>query len=337
MKKYSISLTMACAFLLALILIVMGFAGGAKSFGHFEELMTHHENHQQLLETVRLTAVSAMVAGSMAVLGIAVLVICFLHLIRRTARSQREAEILRQKNEAMEELNQKTRQLARTQRLETIGALTSSIAHEFNNLLTPIMGYSLMALEKLPAEEEELYDNILEIYNASKKAKEIISRLNDMTRKNSDNAFRQVAPDELIQKTLSVANPAKPDNVEVILDLNCWEQRIRANEIQLSQLLLNLILNGFQAMEASGGILTVSTSFDEGNIQLVVADTGCGIPKDLQNKIFEPFFTTKEAGKGTGLGLAIAAQVVEDHKGKIRVESDAGKGTTFTVRLPRNS
>ena len=235
----------------------------------------------------------------------------------------------------MEELNRRTQDLAHHQRLQTIGTLTSSIAHEFNNLLTPIMGYSLMALERLGPEEEELYDDILEIYNASRKAKDIISRLNDLSRKNTELSFREVSPDELVRKTLSVANPAKPAKVEIRLDLNCWDQRMRANEIQLNQLLLNLVLNGFHAMEQRGGIMTISTGFDENNIDIQVSDTGCGIAEEVLPQIFDPFFTTKETGRGTGLGLAIVAQVVEDHKGTIRVKSEIGKGTTFFVSLPR--
>ena len=105
--------------------------------------------------------------------------------------------------------------------METIGTLTSSIAHEFNNLLTPIMGYSLLALEKLPPEEESLYDDILEIYNASRKAKHIISRLSDLSRKNTSSTFRIACPDELVHKTLDVTNPARPKKVEAVLDLNC--------------------------------------------------------------------------------------------------------------------
>ena len=254
---------------------------------------------------------------------------------RKNSRMQKEAGILRQKNEAMEMLNSQTQKLAHRQRLETIGTLTSSIAHEFNNLLTPIMGYSMMALEKLPPEEEELYDDILEIYNTSRKAKEIISRLSDLARKNSANVFQKLSPDELIRRTLEVLRPAKPVNVEMRLRLDCGDQRINANEVQISQLLINLILNSFQAMEKEGGVLTVGTWFNEKWILIQIEDTGCGISKEDQKQIFEPFFSTKEAGKGTGLGLAIAAQVVEDHQGRIEVESSPGSGTTFLVSLPR--
>ena len=105
-------------------------------------------------------------------------------------------------------------------------------------------------------------------------------------------------------------------------------------EIQLSQLLLNLILDSFDAMGGEG-VLEISTSFDDCSVELVVRDTGCGIPQEVLPNIFEPFFTTKEAGKGTGLGLAIAAQMVEDHNGTITVESRVGEGTAFTVTLPR--
>ncbi len=112
---------------------------------------------------------------------------------------------------------------------------------------------------------------------------------------------------------------------------------ISANELQLSQLLLNLILNGFHAMQDSGGLMTVDTWFDEDSVFLSVSDTGCGIPENILPHIFDPFFTTKEEGKGTGLGLAIAAQVVEEHRGSIHVDSQVGKGSEFTVSLPRRT
>lgn len=320
---------------LALLLILTGILWGGRTFAHFELLARTHENHEQLITSMQSTALYFMICGTMVVAGLGILVTLLLHVLRRSVRIQKEAEALRRRNEEMEALMEKKRQLAHQQRLETIGTLTSSIAHEFNNLLTPIMGYSMMALEKLPQEEEELYDNLLEIYNASRKAKTIISRLSDLSRKNTEHTFREASPDDLIRKTLDVANPAKPENVEIRLNLNCWDQRIRANEIQLSQLFLNLILNAFQAMEPDGGILTIHTSFDDENIEIRVADTGSGIPENNKKRIFEPFFTTKEAGKGTGLGLAIAAQVVEDHKGTLRFDSREGVGTAVSVIVPR--
>ena len=254
--------------------------------------------------------------------------------ILKTEQGRRDLELLQEKNAAMEALNQKTQQLAHHQRLEIMGTLTSSIAHEFNNLLVPIMGYSMLALEKLPPENEDIYDDVLEIYNTSLKAKTLIQRLSDLSRKNSETVFRPLSPDELVQKALHVAKPAQSKTITVQTDLHCPEACILGNEIQLSQLLLNLILNGFHAMP-KGGTLTISTQAQEETVQITVNDTGTGIAPEVISRIFEPFFTTKEQGKGTGLGLAIAAQVVEDHKGEIDVSSRLGVGTTFVVTIPR--
>lgn len=335
MKSWNLSRIVTLILLLAVSALLVGILLGIHVLGHFEEYFPLYGQHGELQSAFQETALYSMIAGSLIVFGIGMLVLLSLHMLRRSTRIQREAELLRKKHQALEDLNHQTQKLAHHQRLEIIGTLTSSIAHEFNNLLTPIMGNSMMALEKLPSDEEELYDELLEIYAASCKAKEIISRLSDLSRKNSETCFRQVAPDEVIRKMVRTAEPARAENVQINMNLNCWDQRLMANEIQLSQMILNLILNGFHAMEPDGGILTLSTNFDETDIHIQIADTGCGIPKEIQPKIFEPFFTTKETGKGTGLGLAIVAQMVEDHEGKIRVESKSGTGTTFTVSLPR--
>lgn len=334
MNRYGITRNSVIAFLLAAFFVTAGMFLIVHVFQSFEWAVLHHNSHEELMDAFHLYSFRLLMGMGMVCLGLAIGSVLFLHLVRRTARIEREATALHRKNEKMQALNAQIRQLNHHQRLEIIGTLTSSIAHEFNNLLTPIMGYSLMALEKLPPEEEELYDNLLEVYNASKEAKNIISRLNDLSRKQSETSFRYVSLDDIVSHTMKVAGPAKPKPVVIQQKLNCWGQRIRANEIQLSQLVLNLVLNAFHAME-NGGILTVETSFDESWAYLRISDTGCGISEENKPKIFEPFFTTKETGKGTGLGLAIAAQTVEDHNGQIQVESTLGKGTVFTVLLPR--
>lgn len=268
---------------------------------------------------------------SLLFLSIILLISTLLIAMRRDTR---ELTRLRQKNEQIEELNRKMQELTHHQRLETIGTLSSSIAHEFNNLLTPIMGYSIMVLEKLPPEEEELYDSMLEIYQASQKAKTIISRLSDLSRKNTGLSYQYVRPDELCRKVLDIAAPACPEGVEVRLDTDTSGLYLYGNETQLSQLLLNLVLNAIHAMEQTGGILTLSTFSVGDSITLQVTDTGTGIPPEVLPRVFEPFFTTKESGKGTGLGLAIVHQIVEEHKGTIKVDSLPGRGTTISVVLP---
>lgn len=320
--------------ILAGIFLTAGFLMTYQAFSHFSEniqLILEDPHLEAAKQTARLLGYSLL----FILLGLVFLLSYVGILYSENRKASKELRQLTERQKRLEEINRQTQQLAHHQRLETMGTLTSSISHEFNNLLTPIMSYSLMTLEKLPPEEEELADNLVEIYNASEKAKEIISRLSDLSRKNSPNTIRTVSLDALIQKALTVATPAKPKEVEVRLNLNCWDQRIRANEIQITQLLLNLILNAFHAME-DGGILEIDTTYNSQFVTLQVTDTGCGIPEELHKKIFEPFFTTKDSGKGTGLGLAIVAQVVEDHAGTIRLSSQPGKGSTFTVSIPRS-
>lgn len=270
--------------------------------------------------------------GLTAGIGLA-MVLAFLRHRRGRAEILGQLALLERKNAAMEELNRKKQQLAHQQRLEIMGTLTSGIAHEFNNLLVPIMGYSMMALEKLP-QEEAVYDDVLEIYNTSRKAQTLIRRLSDLSRKNSDVVFRLLSPENLVTQVLKVAKPAQPETVTVQTRLDCCGALLRGNEVQLSQMLLNLVLNAFHAMP-DGGTLTMEAACREGKIHFVVSDTGTGIAPEVISHIFEPFFSTKDPGQGTGLGLAIVHQVVEDHGGDIDVQSRLGVGTAFFVTFPQ--
>ena len=282
----------------------------------------------------RRTATRLILGFALVLAGLVIALLIFLRDRREIMEVDREIEDLKEKNRQMEELNKKTQELAHHQRLETIGTLTSSIAHEFNNLLTPIMGYSLMTLERLPQDEGGVYDDVLEIYNASVKAKDIISRLSELSRKNTEMKFETINPDDLVNKVLHVTSPALPKNVDIFRNLHCSDKYIEGNETQISQLILNLIINAFQALGEQGGEVTVTTERVGKDIMFEVADNGPGIPDDIKEKIFDPFFTTKESGAGTGLGLAIALQAAEDHKGRMEVESEEGKGTSFKVYIP---
>jgi signal transduction histidine kinase len=119
--------------------------------------------------------------------------------------------------------------------------------------------------------------------------------------------------------------------VELALDDHC--PAAQADADQMSQVIINLIMNALHAME-DGGTLRLGLEQEQDRIKLTVADTGHGIPQAVLPKIFEPFYTTKEFGKGTGLGLTVVKGIIEEHQGTITVESDEGKGTTFTIRLP---
>lgn len=264
----------------------------------------------------------------LALLGIVILLVILLYRRRTNAEMREHVALLEEQNKAMETI-------AHHQRLEMIGTMTGSIAHEFNNLLTPIMGYSIMTLEHLPEGcDEELLENLSEIYNASRRAKTMISRLSDLSRKNVTGNNRNFSPDTLVKKVIDMARPSLPPRVEIRTDLCCPAECLFADETQIGQLLLNLVINAFQAMEARGGVLTIATAQAGQSIVFTVKDTGPGIPPADLGRLFDPFFTTKEMGKGTGLGLAIAQQIAQEHGGTITAESRENDGARFVVTLP---
>ena len=277
-----------------------------------------------------------ILCGIVIVAGLALMIYDILLLNQERALSNRKVEELRRENESMEQLIRTTQELEHVQRLEMIGTMTSGIAHEFNNLLTPIMGYSIMTLEKIPEEDTELSENVIEIYNASRKAKDVIRRLSELSRKNVSSSLNVLNPEDVIKKVWETALPAKPKNVTAVIEADCGGWSFTANETQMTQLFLNLIINAFHAMEENGGTLRISVRTVNVTNEVVfqISDTGTGIPEDVLPHIFDPFYTTKEAGKGTGLGLAIAKNVVDQYDGSISVKSEPGKGSIFTVRLP---
>ncbi len=291
-------------------------------------------NYELVSRPFRSAAVQMALCGVLVMAGAALMGLFLLRSRRSHRQAQEELAVLRAKSEAMEALNAQTRDMAHRQRLESIGTLTSGIAHEFNNLLTPIMGYSILILEKLPPEDTESYDNALEIYNASQKAKRIISRLSNLSRKGVPGEPRPVRLDPLAAQVLEVAAPARPKNVRVETGFAAGDGLILGDETQLFQLTLNLVLNAFEALSAQGGTVRVSTAARGGRVTLRVADNGPGVPDEVKAQIFDPFFTTKGSGKGIGLGLAIVQQIVEAHGGAISLDSAQGQGTAFTVSFP---
>ena len=291
-------------------------------------------NYEGATAPSRRAAGEILLYGGIAVVGVAGLLLLLVLMRRANAASSAELRALKKRNEAMEEINQKMQALAHHQRLETIGTMTASIAHDFNNLLTPIMGYSIMTMEMLPADATDLQENLMEIYDASVKAKDIVTRLAELTKKGNEENFKEIEVDEVIQSALKVTLPAKPKEVEVKANFNAEGEMIKADRTQISQLVMNIVLNAYDAMREEGGTLLVSTRISGEEVVLRFKDNGCGMDTDTMSRIFDPFYTTKESGKGTGLGLAIVAQIVEIHGGKIYVDSEPGEGTEFRIYIP---
>ena len=292
-------------------------------------------NYEETLRPSRDAARLILIYGGMVVAAIIVLITMTLLLGRANLAGRVELADLKKRNKTMEEINQKMQLLAHHQRLEAIGTMTASIAHDFNNLLTPIMGYSIMAMEQLPEYETEIQEYLMEVYNASVKAKDMVTRLAEISKKGKEENFSILNVDEVIRNALKVTFPAKPKTVEVKGSFSSGQARIKGDRTQISQLVINIVLNAYDVMRETGGLLLVSTRRKGSDIVIVFKDNGSGMDAETVTRIFDPFYTTKESGKGTGLGLAIVAQIVETHGGRIYVDSQPGEGTEFRIELPQ--
>ena len=229
-----------------------------------------------------------------------------------------------------QELEQAQAHLLRTEKLASIGQLSAGVAHEINNPLGTIMIYAHLLLKGMDKDDPRIEDIELIIGEANR-AKEIVQGLLSFAR---ETKLRQglMNVSDLLEDVLSlVINQSLFHNIRIEKSFVQDMPIIVADETKLKQVFLNIILNAAQAMEGNGK-LTISTIIDKKHIKVKIQDTGPGIPPENMGKLFSPFFTTKE--KGTGLGLAISYGIVERHGGKIDVDSELGKGSTFIISLP---
>ncbi len=250
--------------------------------------------------------------------------------------------LLEQLEAARRQLEWIKQQLTESQRLATIGTISAVIAHEFNNLLTPIVSYSQYALQSAESDKpdmELIRKALSKSFTGSTKAGRICQSMLGLARGQS--TLAGISVQELVDETLSVlARDPKKDGIALRVHIEP-NLVIEGDSVQLEQVILNLLINARQAMLGRGGSITIKAGRDdlanEAKIQII--DTGPGIPEKLLPRIFEPFFTTKGTSasgeaKGTGLGLAIVQQIMETHRGRVEVASEVGRGTTFTLHLP---
>ncbi len=225
-------------------------------------------------------------------------------------------------------------QLVVTDRLASVGELASGVAHELNNPLTGVIGFSDLLLEK------ELSDNVKEdlriINSEAKRAAQVARNLLAFARKHSEEK-KPVNINNIIQGVLELrAYEQKVNNIEVNTRLAPDMPEIMASDFQLQQVFLNIIINAeYFMLQAHGrGSLAITTEKMDNGVRAAFADDGPGISRESLSHLFDPFFTTKEVGKGTGLGLSISYGIVSEHGGRMYAESVPGKGATFIVELP---
>jgi signal transduction histidine kinase len=254
---------------------------------------------------------------------------------------KRAKEELRLLNEELEkrveertlELQETQKQYLHAEKLSAIGKLSASIAHEFNNplqsILTILKGLKRTAMLK---EDEKAFLDVA--IHESDRIKNLIRNLQDFNRPSSGRKEAMDLHRSLDAILLLLKSDFKKKRIIVTQNYAKTLPQIVAVADQIKQVLLNLLVNAAEACQKSGGQISVSTWREDDKVAVAIKDTGMGIqPSDMDN-IFRPFFTTKSEVKGTGLGLSVSYGIIKNHQGEIRVASEAGKGTTFTVLLP---
>ncbi len=230
-----------------------------------------------------------------------------------------------------EEVRSLREQLARTQRRATVGTMAAMVAHEFNNILTPMSNYARLAADG----DEEMRDKaIRHTLEGSARAAEICRALLDIT-KNECQTPQRVSLLDLLDETISaMGRDFSKDGIRLVRKIPA-RLKVTTKPSELKQVLLNLLLNARVAVMEKGGDKNISISAEQSGdaIVLRVADTGAGIAPEIKKHIFEPFFTTHDKN-GSGLGLAVCKQIIKSMKGRLTVRSQVGKGTVFTVSLP---
>ncbi|AKG53132.1 sensory box sensor histidine kinase-response regulator [Dehalogenimonas sp. WBC-2] len=220
-------------------------------------------------------------------------------------------------------------------RLAAVGEMAAGIAHEINNPLTGVIGFSELLMERndLP---KDVLENIEIINDGSQRVKEIVKRMLTFARQAKPQK-NSISITELIDNTLELRGYVlKTSNIEVVKDYAPGLPWVMADAGQLQQVFLNIIVNAEYAMKKAHdrGVLTIKTEYSDGHIRVSIKDDGQGLPESVKAKLFQPFFTTKDPGEGTGLGLSLSLGIIQEHGGKIMVESEYGHGVNFIIELP---
>ncbi len=241
-------------------------------------------------------------------------------------------ELERKVQERTAELEQAQAQLIQSEKLASIGQLAAGVAHEINNPLGVMLGFTQVILRKLPG-DDAFRKPLTSIEREGLRCKKIIQGLLDFSRRSTP-SMQPAHLNDIVEAACDlIEHQITINNVNMVKGFAPNLPEIQADTNQLQQVFMNLIINAYQAMP-QGGDLRITTRAVGNRVQAIFADSGLGISPENLKRIFDPFFTTKEVGKGTGLGLSVSHGIVESHGGKIEADSQMGKGTTFVVSLP---
>lgn len=236
---------------------------------------------------------------------------------------------LKERNEKIKRIED---ELVKANKLSTIGELASSIAHEIKNPLISIQGFAKRIQKAKDFEAVERYATFIE--KEAGRLSEVLSKLLSFSRMDEPK-FELANINEIVDDTVLFMEHHLTRFKNIELDISKKEDLpyVKVDKIHIQQILVNLIMNAAHAMP-EGGLIKIITGKEKDHVFISVKDNGIGIKKEIMDKIFEPFFTTKEKGMGTGLGLSLCKRLIEANKGKIEVESEENKGSTFKVLIP---
>jgi two-component system NtrC family sensor kinase len=238
---------------------------------------------------------------------------------------------LRERDKEMRQL--RDQQLMRSDRLAMIGQLAAGVAHEINNPMGSILLFSRLVMQQVPP-EGRARENLERIEKEVKRCTTIVRNLLDFARQRPP-VVEPTNINEVMYATLALfQNQYLFQDIKVVREYCPDLPAIPADQCQLQQVFMNLILNAVDAMDGEG-TLTIATRENASQVEIAVSDTGCGIPPENLDRIFDPFFTTKGVGHGTGLGLSVSYGIIRGHQGSIDVQSKPGEGATFTILLPK--
>jgi len=229
---------------------------------------------------------------------------------------------------------QMERQLQMADKLASLGQVSTGIAHEINNPLGVIMGYTQLLLRGA-GEGTQVHEDLKTIEKHARNCKTVVEDLLKFARSTRTNKTSLDLNQCLAEVISLLAHQLELDNITLETNLHDGPLTVVGDAEKLKQVFMNLLVNAKQAISRSGSISVKSLKETQGQtVKVLISDTGCGIAAQVIDKIFDPFFTTKPPGEGTGLGLSVSYGIIQDHNGRIEVESHTGQGSTFTITLP---
>lgn len=246
--------------------------------------------------------------------------------INNVLRIKHYRDLILEKNQALE------KQLVISQKMDLVGVMAAGAVHDLSNLISIIVGYSNLLIEENLLDTIEV-TSMEKIRKAGEKASGLVNQILKFSR--LDEKISTINVGDLINDIVSILATTLPEYINIVWQKPNEPIFIKSNAVKLQQVLLNLCINGIQAMADCGGSLTLSLErAGENMVRIDVTDTGVGMDAETMEKIYKPLFTTKEEDKGTGLGLFVVNYIMDEYNGKIEVQSQQEKGTTFRVFFP---